>query len=117
MRLLATVAVMAVVLVAAFGGPVIAQAGSPVFIPQVPTRTVNRGYPSNVDPRFGPVSSRPTFESQPPVHPAFRSQPIIIQPGPQTPVVVPPDAQFACVPGQWFRSGTQWVWYPGFCTR
>ena len=84
---------------------------------QAPTRTVNPGYPSNFDPHFGSISSRPTFELPQPVHPAFRSQPIIIAPGPQMPVTVPPDAQFACVPGQWFWSGAQWVWYPGYCTR
>ena len=84
---------------------------------QVPTRTVNPGYPNNFDPHFGSTSSRPTFEFPQPVHPAFRSQPIIIAPGPQTPVTVPPDAQFVCVPGQWFWSGAQWMWYPGYCTR
>lgn len=94
-----------------------AWAGSPVFVPQIPTRTVNPGVPSNFDPRFGVISSRPTFELPQAVHPAYRTQPIILMPGAQTPVVVPPDAQFVCVPGQWFWSGAQWVWYPGYCTR
>ncbi len=106
----------AVMLLGALTVPSSAQSGSPVFIPQVPTRTVNPGYPSNFDPRFGSISSRPTFEVQPPVHPAFRAQPIIIAPGPQSPVIVPPDAQFVCVPGQWWWSGAQWAWYPGACS-
>lgn len=107
----------AVMLLGALTATASAQSGWPVFIPQVPTRTVNPGHPSNFDPRFGGISSRPTFERQPPVHPAFRAQPIIIAPGSPTPVEVPPDAQFVCVPGRWWWSGAQWVWSPGFCTR
>ena len=106
--------VMLMVAAVIVGGALCVPAGAQS---QIPTRTVNPGYPSNFDPRFGSISSRPTFELPERVNPAFRAQPIIIAPGAQTPVTAPPDAQFVCVPGQWFWSGMQWVWYPGYCTR
>src|SRR2546428_5220085 len=78
--------VMLMVAAVIVGGALCVPAGAQS---QIPTRTVNPGYPSNFDPRFGSISSRPTFELPERVNPAFRAQPIIIAPGAQTPVTVP----------------------------